>query len=374
MEQKWSFAQIKNNYLFIGEVNDKNLEDFKIFNWENRSIVGNIYRGRLLSKIPGLNAFFVDIGLEKNGFLQLPKEEFNLYNEGDELILQVISDEIGNKGAKLRLKYEIKSENIVLTPFSKGIRFSKKIKNEEFKNTFVNMFESITDNKTGVVVRSCAINHTLKDLESEIKIGYEIFTKLEKEKNFSPTPKLLLESNSIENELKFKIDNIVTNDKELYELLNKKNEKVKLDPSFDFSVKNIFYDINNLFQRKVVLDSGVELVFDKTEAFHVIDINSKGSIRKERHSNFLEINKNSVKEIIKQIYFRNLYGIILIDFISLKDKNQEKEVLKYIKEISKNYSNPINVIGFTKLGILELTRSKNTSNLSTENLNKNILR
>lgn len=370
----WAFIQRGFDYDFIGEVRESELIKFEVYNANEKSIVGNIYRGRLVNKIPGLKAFFVDIGMEKNGFLQLKSSEFNYYNEGDELIVQVISKGDKNKGPKLTISYEIKSELVILTPFNKTIRFSKKIKDLEFENKLINLLEKYKSCNTGFIIRTKAYDFSLEEINKTILKLLNVKNKLEAEKNFSPTPKLLHEEKLNQlYEFSQRIK-IFTN----YQYHNKILIELGYDSIYDsdFKVSNtiIFNDIKEIFSRKVTLENGIELVFDETEAFNVIDINSKGFIRKDKNLEMDDVNLNSVKYIIKHIHFRNIYGIILIDFISLKDKNKELEIIRLIKEYSKNYSNPVNVIGFTKLGILELTRNKKVNNLSTKKINLNYLR
>lgn len=370
----WAIIEETEKYLIIVEIHNYELDKFEIYNIEEKSLVGNIYRGKIKDKIPGLLALFVDIGLEKNGFLQLKEDEFSQFGEGKDIIVQVLVDSIDQKGPKLTNNYELKDEALILSPFNNKIRISKKIKNSEFIEKIKIMLNSTLIDNIGWVVRTKAESLTIEELELKAKSLLKFYKKIEKEKSFTPTPKLLIEDDNYDLYDFKNVDFIVTNSKKHFKKLKSKNFNVNLEKDFKVLNTKYYKEIKSIFERKLSLDNGIELVFDKTEALNVIDINSKGFPRNKKGIDLNDINKNAVKEIIKQIHFRNIYGIILIDFISINNKDKEKEILKLFKEYSKNYKNPINIIGFTKLGILELTRNKNVKNLKTQDLNVNVLR
>lgn len=368
----FNFAEVRNNYLIVGEIKNNELESFEVFDLDNQPIVGNIYRGRILNKISGLNAYFIDIGLNKNGFLQASSNSNFEYNEGVELIVQVVSPEDGDKGPKLTDKFELKSGNLILTPFINDFRISKKITDESYVEDLMVKLKPFLPNNTGLIVRTSASEKTIDDLAKELNSLINQYKQLLKEKNFSPTPKLLLKSNYLEESLNFGNEHpIYTNDQMIYgelSVLNSKNN-IFLDKKFRIKYNHmIFKQISELFQRNVSLESGIELVFDKTEAFNVIDINSKGFLHKKSKFTLEDVNVKSLKNIIKHLIFRNIYGIILIDFVSYADRTLEKGILDTLFRISQRYKNPPHIVGFTKLGILEMTRNKKVNNLKLEDI------
>lgn len=371
----FSFLEDNGNYFLTGLVKDNKLVDFYIFDKKKKSIAGNIYRARLLDKVNGLNGFFADIGEEKNGLLQLNAENFLKFKETDELILQVTYDGNDHKGPKLTDKYKIKGEFFILTPFDSKIKLSKKFNDKDKGFQIKSKFKGLADG-LGFIIRTSAESATLYELENEFVQLLETYKYLEKEKNFSPTPKLLYSKDYILESLNFDKNLVfISNDSASIQKYKTKNssENIIYDP--DFSIKKqeeIFDQVKALFKRNFVLENGIELVFDKTEAFHVIDINSKGFFNPGKDL-AKDINRNCVKEIINQIHLRNICGIILVDFISYTNKEDEKKLFNYFFKESKKYKNPINVIGFTKLGILELTRNKNVNHLSLDSLDLSIL-
>lgn len=371
----FSFLEDSGNYLLTGLVKDNKLVEFYIFDKKKKSIAGNIYRARLLNKINGLNGFFVDIGEEKNGLLQLDEENFSKFKETDELILQVTYDGNDHKGPKLTDKYEIKGEFFILTPFDMKIKLSKKFTDRDKGLQIKNKFKELS-NDLGFIIRTSAESASLDELENEFFQLLETYKYLEKEKNFSPTPKLLYSKDYVLESLTFEKDLMfVSNDEAIIEKYKTKNISENIIYNPDFSIKKqagIFVQVKNLFNRNFILENGIELVFDKTEAFYVIDINSKGFFNPGKDL-AKDTNNNCVKEIINQIHLRNICGIILVDFISYTNKEDEKKLLNYFFNESKKYKNPINVIGFTKLGILELTRNKNVNHLSLDSLDLSII-
>lgn len=371
----FSFLEDNGSYIITGLIKDNKLVEFYVFDKKKKSIAGNIYRGRLLNKINGLNGFFVDIGEEKNGLLQLDQENFSEFKETDELILQVTYDGNDHKGPKLTDKYEIKGEFFILTPFDLKIKLSKKFTDRDKGIQIKNKFKELA-NSLGFVIRTSAESASLDELENEFFQLLETYKYLEKEKNFSPTPKLLYSKDYVLGSLTFEKDLMfVSNDEASIEKYKEKSNSENIIYDSDFSIKKkaeIFDQVKSLFNRNFILENGIELVFDKTEAFHVIDINSKGFFNPGKDL-AKDINKNCVKEIINQIHLRNICGIILVDFISYTNKEDEKILLNYFFRESKKYKNPINVIGFTKLGILELTRNKNVNHLSLDSLDLSII-
>lgn len=372
----FNFIEIRKNYLIVGEVNESKLTSFEIFGLQDKSIVGNIYRGRILNKIKSLNAYFVDIGIGKNGFLQIESKINTDYNEGDEIIVQVTSPADGEKGVRLRDEFEIKGINLIITPFNDDFRISKKILDIDFIEELKTNVKALLPKGIGAIVRTSAQNYSIEEINAELRELLSLAEQLDKEKNFSPTPKLLMEEDYITDSLNFNnLSDIFVNDKKIYDFLLSSFSKnnVIYDKSFRIKDDNeIFRQIKELFDRKVILDNGIELIFEKTEALYVVDINSSGFLHKKTHHDIHDVNIESLINIIKQIVFRNIYGIILVDFISYKNKIQEEQLLKKLYKMTKLFKNPPQIVGFTRLGILEITRNKKVNNIKLENITLDI--
>lgn len=377
--KNWGFVQENKNYLIIGEISEDKLEKFEIYDTSQQFLIGNIYRGRIVDKIPGLNAFFVDIGHEKKGFLQVDKKKFNKYFQGNEILVQIKSQELGNKGSKLTDNLELNFEDFILLLEEKTIHFSKKINNELKKESLKTLFNSFFSNSDiGIIFRTRSQVTDLAIIKEKLKKAKLFVEKLQKEKNFSPTPKLIYKIDFTNEILDFSQElKIITNSKNIFENIkddrnnsNKSYNKDLLiyDENFKISNKEIFLEISKLFSRKVILDNGIELVIDKTEALSVIDINTKGFLREKTSKSLFDANINSVEEMVKQIHFRNLSGIILVDFISNMTPKEEDEIIYLINKYSNKFSSPLNIVGFTKLGILEMTRKKNSKHMKLDDI------
>lgn len=365
MKESYVFLENTDKFLITGYVQNKELNFLNIFEKNKNSLVGNIYRGRVIKKVDALKAAFVDIGEEKNGFLQ---PESNLYRdlqEGKEIIVQVKTDanQSEDKGPGLELKYELSGKNFVLKPFENKIFISKKIRDIEKKHELFKLVEDVLKNNYGAIIRTGAEKASLKDLENELNHLVGIHESLSKEKNYSPTPKLLIENNPYEKVLlDFKCNEFITNDKKTETRLKEISEEFNIvyDEKFSCKYDSFLYgEIKKAFLRKVNLKNGIELVFDKTEAFNVIDVNSRSYLKHDlEKSSFYFSNYDSYKEILRQITLRNLTGIILVDFLKFKSEKSQEEFLEKFKEYSNKFYNPVKVAGFSNLGILELTRKK----------------
>ncbi len=342
----YSFIDERLDFYIIGSVKNKSLSDFRVLKKHNL-ISGNIYRGKIIKKLKNKNASFIDIGLNKNAYL----ESNNLinYSEGQDIIVQVIKDEIGNKGAKLTDRFELKSKNIVLSTDFKGLKFSKSIISDDFKNKFNNY----KDKEYGLLFRTSSINESYEELEKEVLDLEEIYFNLEKEKNFKPTPKLLYKYNILDDIIKNSNDEIITNSENLYSEY-KDEFYIKYDKNFDIEKTDVIFDIKKIFSREIKLKNNAELVFDKTEALTIVDLNSKGFNEFGK-----DLNIEILRELFIQIKFRNIHGIILVDLITYnKDqKNNHKKLIDETRAMAKLMDSKLNIIDITKLELLEMTRT-----------------
>lgn len=357
------FEETPSNILY-GKVEGDSLREFRVINKANKSLMGNIYRGRITKRINNTNTLFVDIGEELNGFLQHKNRDPNSYREGDSIIVQVKSDPHEGKGAILTTDYELRGKYIILQPHSTKTSISKKIYSKAKIGALKGYLKELLDYNGGMMIRSSA--EELDDygvLKNEFQELLTFHEQLKLEENYSPTPKLLLDENDIFN-LVIDVPNIpiIVNNKNLKENIIYYNRDLNVILKVDFSTKYIpklFKEIKSIYERKILLENGLELIFDKTEAFNVIDINTKNYITGNlKNRNLDTANIESVEEILRQINLRNLSGIILVDFINSGSEKRETELLDFIQKRSKEYGNPVNTHGFTKLGILELTRRK----------------
>lgn len=310
------------------------------------SPLNNIYRGRIQKKIHSIGTF-IDLGMY-TGFTQ----EKVTYNEGESILVKVVkvpSEE--TKALKVSKELSLTGRYMILFD-GKFIKMSSKLSKER-KEALYNF--STENNFTGVLFRTEAEEASLTAIYDEYVSLKNKMETLLLELNRKPTPKLLY-SESLENRMILdKNTEIIFNEKDLY----KKYSYIKntrLDEEFRIEyIKEIVDDLNNLTNKEVNLKEGGSLIFEKTTAFTVIDVNTKNvqGVDNRELNNF--VNKNAAIEIVRQIILRNISGAILIDFINV-DKKDEKEILNLLNREFQHDGKNTTIHGFTKLGLVEISR------------------
>lgn len=385
------FIDTKDGVEKVGIVENDKLVEFYL-NYENKGqMVGNIYRGRVKNVLQGMEAAFVDIGDDKNAYLDLKsaipqdlksKKDINIRDVvkvGQEIIVQVVKEPTETKGAKVTTNITLPGRLIILTPYSEKISISRKIQDEEEINRLKSIGEKIKTDNIGMIFRTNSQWASEELLAKEYSDLIDLFKKIEREKNFLPCPKLIykeieLSEKVIRDSYSEKIDKIIVNDREKYNRLIELDdiffsglkEKLFYDEDFDINYEeNILNGLKTALDRKVPLKSGGYIVIDETEALTVIDVNTGkfiGNISLE--DTVVKTNLEAAEEIARQIRLRNLTGIILIDFIDMKDDKDIALIIEKLEEYLKKDKNKANIVDITKLGLVELTRRKTRNSLS----------
>lgn len=386
------FIDLKDEVEKVGIVEEDKLVEFYVDNENERKLVGNIYRGRVKNVLPGMEAAFIDICEDKNAYLHvknaLPKEmkiknkdiKINsLIKNGQEIIVQVLKEPTESKGAKVTTHITLPGRFIVLTPFSNKISISRKIDNQEEVSKLQSIGKKIQIEGIGMILRTKSIGIAEEILADEYNRLINIFRRIQREKNFLPCPKLIyrevdLSHKIIRDSFSEKTDKVIINDKSKYNSildfhdLISPNLKERLIYDGDFDIRyerNIMKDIKTALERRVFLKSGGSIVIDETEALTAIDVNTgKFTGTKNLEDTVVKTNLEACEEIARQIRLRDISGIIIIDFIDMKDNNDISLVLDKLEEYLKLDRNKANIIGITKLGLVELTRRKIRNSLS----------
>lgn len=377
----------------VGIVENNRLVEFHLEEQDSK-IVGNIYRGRVTNVLQGMEAAFVDIGESKNAYLYvkdaLPREllyDGRIYKisevikSGQEAIVQVIKEPSGNKGAKVTTHIEIPGRYLVFTPFSNKINISKKITCSKEVESLKNIGKRIIKDGMGVIFRTASEAIEESVLMEEYDILYNIYAKIQKEKNFLPCPKLLYKEPSLDYQIirdsyDDAMEKIIVNNKKVYDNLILMEEiypfkfSNKIELNTDFSIAydtGIQLDLKMALQRMVPLKSGGYIVIDETEALTAIDVNTGKFVgTSSLGDTILKTNIEAAEEIARQIRLRDIGGIIIVDFIDMKNKNDISTVLSTFKKYLKKDKIKTNIIGITKLGLVELTRKKIRRSLSKD--------
>lgn len=371
------FLQEKNNKVIYGIIESNKLKEVYEENLINKRLIGNIYRARVEKVVRGLTAAFVNIGEKKNAYLPLNKEfkdlDGNIVKGGDHLLVQVDREPIDEKGARIKLNLELEGKYIKLTPYDHAVKISNKIEHKEEIYRLLEIGENIISENIGFTFKESSIGLDKEIFEKEYEILVSLYNKIVKEKSFLPVPKLL--SESLDSYLALILDifsykeyRILTNSRKLYEQilsLNKYysfnlNEYIDIDYKFNYLENEVIKEgIEDRQKRKVMLKNGSNIIIEKTEALTVIDVNSHGDIKSiDLSATSLKVNKDAAKEIARQIRLRDIGGIIIVDFIVMDTREDRYELINYLKEEFRKDRNRPYIIGFTKLGLLEITRKR----------------
>ena len=365
---------------------------------DESNIIKNIYKGRVANVLPGMESAFVDIGLEKNSFLFVDdlrefEEKYlngivnsgkpieDLLTVGDKVVVQVLNVPRGTKGARVTTNFTIPGKYLVLMPNSDHIAISKKIKDEAERARLQEIFEEIKPAKMGVIIRTAAQGKSVYHFEKEISYLVKKWEDIEKKIAKAKIGEVLYNDNSIvttilRDILSNDIDELVIDNEEVYweiiDYINAFSEnnfktKVKLfDENRDiFDEYNVNKEIQKALDKNVWLDCGGYLVIEKTEALVSIDVNTgknTGSFNLEK--TVLNTNLDAAREIPKQLRLRNLSGIIIIDFIDMKFQEDKDLVLQQLDAELKKDRTKNNIVHFTDLGLVEMTRKRVGRNLS----------
>lgn len=349
------------------------LERYIIKNQNN--IEGNIYIGSIKNIVPGIKAAFVDIGKEKNAFIHF--EDLYKINEeiklNKKILVQVQKNPIKQKGAKLTANIKLTGRQIVLMPKTNFITISRKIEDEDQKQRLKEIVEKHIPNGFGAIIRTSCISATEEEICDDIQRLLNIWNKIQKKmlENESNLPCLIEENNDIIKSLilgtaNSKMNRIITNNevvnKEIKDFLKEysldNNVKVELEKDV-FEKYTMQKELQELENNKVWLRCGGYIVIDKTEALTAIDVNSGKCVGKDNlEDTILRVNTEAAKEIAKQLRLRDIGGIIIIDFIDMQEDISKTKLLNCFVEETKKDRAKVQVEGFTKLNLLELTRKQ----------------
>lgn len=346
-----------------------------------KSIEGNIYIGKVQNVLKGLQSAFINIGEGKNAFIHvkdiLPKTEEiennnisksinELIKTGDQIIVEVKREYSNYKGPRVSTHITLAGIYTVLMPNSPFITVSKKIEDEEKRKKLKDIVENIIPEGMGAIIRTSAEHQKEENIEKDIKRLLSKWREIETT-TIENCPKMIynkggivrktlidlsnekLEKITVENEeLKNEVENI------LKEINGKTKVEVKSEIIREYFLEKKLKGIEN---RKIYLKSGGFITIDKTEALTAIDVNSGKFIGNDNLENtIMKVNLEATKEIAKQIRLRDIGGIIIIDFIDMYEEADRAKILEEMKNYTKFDRSKIQIEGFTRLDLLELTR------------------
>lgn len=357
-------------------IEDGRLTELFIEDNLNNKIVSNIYRGIVKRVLPGLDACFVDIGFEKLAYLRLPKDKE--IKAGQDILVQVNKEEIGTKGAKLNLEISLAGRYLVYIPSNDRVTMSNKITNEKERFRLKKVISSVNKENLGLIIRTEAQGCEHEELKQDIENLKHKYETILKEYKLGIGPKLLYKeadfsTKYVKENVNDSVEKIITNSNSKYEELkrvlksiNKSYiDKLFLEENEDiFNLYKVDSQIEKVLNKKVWLKSGGYIILERTEALTVIDVNTGKFIGNGKlDETVYKTNLEAAKEIAMQLKIRDIGGIIIIDFIDMNKKKYQYEVIKTLQENLEKDKRKTEVLGMTKLGLVEVTRRRDKESI-----------
>ena len=352
-----------------------------------RSIVGNIYKGRVDAVLPGMEAAFVDIGLPKNGFLYvaeivLPelddrdrrsKRIQELIQSGQDVLVQVTKDPMGSKGARLTMDVSLAGRFMVLAPGGDGVGVSKKLEGPERDRLRDLLRKMKTHEDAGLIARTAAQGASLDELERDVRLLEKLWDVSRGHAQRAEAPALVysepdLSLQMVRDDFRADVAELVIDDERQYHRIlayvrrtsPELAERVKLYKGKRplFQRYEIEQGIRSTLSRRVPLPSGGSLVFDYGEAFTVVDVNTGRftGTTKKLEDTILKNNLEAAVEVVRQLRLRDIGGIIVVDFIDMASQKNRDAVLEVLQRELKKDRSKVYVVEISPLGLVEMTR------------------
>ncbi|MDN4165674.1 Rne/Rng family ribonuclease [Cytophagales bacterium LB-30] len=397
----------------IALLKEKGLVEFHQEDQGNKFTVGDIYLGTVKKVVQGLNAAFIDIGYEKDAFLHyldlgpqvnsLNKFTKTVQNRGQvsykmakfpmeadidklgkinqvlsknqQILVQVVKEPISTKGPRLSCELSLAGRYLVLVPFSNSVNVSKKVSDSDERKRLVRLISSIKPENFGVIIRTVAEGKDVAELDKDLSSLVQLWEDgMKKLKSAKPRDKVIGEmgraSSILRDVLNESFDSITVDDKVIFEevrtylrqiapdkekLLKFHNGKAKIFEHF-----GIEKQLKSLFGQSVSLSGGGYLIIEHTEAMHVIDVNSgnKSNSENNQEDTALAVNLEAVKEIARQLRLRDMGGIIVVDFIDMRNADHKRMVYERMKEEMKGDRSKFTVLPLSKFGLMQITRQR----------------
>jgi len=386
----------------VAVVDNGVLQEVYIERTEKRGLVGNIYKGKVVRVMPGMQAAFVDIGLERAAFIhaadivtldengmehrkQAVPDIRTLVHDGKNLIVQVIKEPIGTKGARLTTHLSVSSRFLVYMPYTNHIGISQKIESETERERLQNIVESClpTSNREhagGFIVRTVAENALAEDIQTDALFLQKLWGDLKPELGSFSVPNVIYNDlplflRTMRDAVKPGMEKVRIDSREEYERLLRfaadyepgtRNMIEHYDgerPIFDlYSVEE---EIQKALERRVNLKSGGYLIIDQTEAMTTIDVNTGAFVgHTNQEETLFKTNLEAATALARQLRLRNLGGIIIVDFIDMQDPEHQRQVVRALEKAIEKDPAKIAVTGVSELGLVQMTRKRTRDSLS----------
>lgn len=338
--------------------------EFQCVSEKNKVDIGNIYIGVVKNVVKNINGAFVEFDQDETGFLSMRHRQ---YKAGDEVLVQIKKEATEEKRPMLSDQIELTGKYLVLTSDKLSVGISNKIHQKEKKQELKEMAEPLVTQEYGFILRTEAAKANKEDVLMEADRLSAKYHEIVAKRQYRKAPHLVDTNHDalevLVHDIKpGSIDRIVTDQEEVGEQLKERGYEVSLCSYMAGDIERRYrfrHYLSEVFKRKIFMKSGGFLYIEQTEAMAVIDVNTGKSIgKKNQEAHIKKINLEAAKEAARQIRLRNLSGIIMIDFIDMKSKDDEKELLQVMQHYLNGDSKKAVAVDITKLGIMEITRKK----------------
>jgi len=378
----------------------------------DKSVVGNVVKGRVSRVLPGMQAAFVDIGLEKAAFLYVgdyfeskletgesegepsggrrrnnrggggrsaPPRIDTVLHEGKEIVVQIAKEPIGSKGARITSSLSIPGRHLVLTPWSRRVGVSRRIASDRERRRLREIVERLRPQNLGFIIRTAGDGVREADLQADIRYLATVWAAIQRRHEEQQAPAILYSEHDlplriVRDVASHETKRIVTDDKQVFDSIENFVERFVADPKPKVEHHQDWHPIFERFglegqidanlERKVWLKSGGSLVMDKSEALTAIDVNTGRFVgKRDLEDTVLKTNLEAVAEVVHQLRFRNLGGLIIIDLIDMESAANRDKVYRALQDALRADKARTNILKISELGLVEMTRKRTRENL-----------
>jgi ribonuclease G len=396
----------------IALLEGKHLAELSIERQESRSLVGNIYKGRVDSVVPGIQAAFIDIGFEKNGFLyvsdiadggadgeldfengtakvkkgrrqqpaKVPPIE-SILKRNQSIMVQVAKDTLGTKGCRLTNYVTLPGRYNVLMPTVRHLGVSRKIESDKERDRLKRILKEVRPRGLGLICRTAAEGRSKADFEMDVQYLSKLWKKVRAKMQTAKAPALLHADLSpvlrvVRDRFTSDVTKLTIDSEEEFAEIEKflesfapnlkKRCKMYRQKRPIFDRMGVETEIDKALNRKVSLKSGGHICIDPTEALVAIDVNTgKFTGRRNLEETVLQTNLEAAEEISRQVRLRDLGGIIVIDFIDMRYERNRRELLRKLQDVLKDDPTKTTISEISELGMIEMTRKRVKHTLTT---------
>ncbi len=396
----------------VAVLEDGQLEEFSIERTTEERIVASVFKGRIRNLEPGLKAAFVDIGFEKNAFLHYwdiipesladrvelvetdegspPKPQRKitqsdipkLYPPGSDVIIQVVKGPIGTKGPRVTTNISIPGRYLVLMPFNPLRGISRKIENDKERSRLKKIIQQMRiPEGMGVIIRTAGEDQKHRYFIRDLELLVQTWKQVEEKIKTQPAPCCVFQEpdlieRTVRDFLTEEVDHIVVDHEKACERIRemigqisrRSRSKVKLytEPTPIFVKFNVERQIENAFRRQVWLKSGGYICIDETEALVAIDVNTgRHKSQKDLETTIVQTNLEAADEICRQLRLRNIGGLIVIDFIDMRNRSDQMKVTTKMRDGVRRDKAKTRLLNISPLGLMEMTRQRHSESMAS---------